>query len=633
MSETWLNQPVWQQDTLLSQIDWSAISRRTARELSNREVHAPVVSTYRWWARRPHSVMGAILDVALDAYGDAIVIADPFSGGGTVTFEAARRGLKIYAQDLYPWPTRGLTAALRACDADDFVDAANRLLKALHPMRAAYCTHAGTELSHIIRVRVSRCGACKQDVFEFPHALVSVASRSTTNTLAYFGCRACGTLSLRNRTVASFTCDGCGERTRTASSPAGCPHCAHVAMRPASWKAVLVQELVLDGTRLRAKLRPAQDGDPVAFEVGRGSAKALAAAIASGKETKRLIDNGFVCWGDLYTKRQSDALVTALRSVASSSASLSIKDRLAFSILGAAEMPALLSRWDRFHLKAFEGMANHRYTQSTLAVESNLLSPVGRGTLPRRLKAAVDALVWLNDVRASPLKISTTYAGARGRKRTNWDVLIATGSSVRQELQNAAVNVILTDPPYFDDVQYGELARLFHAWLSIYDASITVDEAAEAAPNSVRGTRAVDYEETIAACLTESRRTLKPDGRLVLTFHNTKIVAWRALAGAIAKAGFQVSALAAVLAENRSDHCKRNVNAMLHDLVIECTAKSSSRSSTAQLMFHPSTSAEKNLAAVGLALAHCAQKNNPDALRSVYESNLKALGSKKRLIQ
>ena len=148
--------------------------------------------------------------------------------------------------------------------------------------------------------------------------------------------------------------------------------------------------------------------------------------------------------------------------------------------------------------------------------------------------------------------------------------MVTTGSSVKQELRDKSVSVVITDPPYFDDVQYGELARLFHTWLRIYDPTVVVDESGEAVPNAGRGVSADDYERTIAACLAESRRTLKADGRLVLTFHNKKLAAWRALAGAIGKAGFEVSSLAAVLAENHADHCKRNVNAMLHDLVIEC---------------------------------------------------------------
>ena len=197
---------------LLSRVNWRQLGRVAQRELRNREVHAPVVSAYRWWARRPHSVMGALLDAAVDRYGDDLTVADPFSGGGTVTFEAARRGLKAYAQDLYPWPARGLASALQSCDAAVLADAARSVLAGLAPLRAAYRNAVGDELSHVLRVRSARCTDCARHFYQFPHPLVSVASRSTTERHAYFGCYNCGTIFKRLRGVATFGCEACHTR-------------------------------------------------------------------------------------------------------------------------------------------------------------------------------------------------------------------------------------------------------------------------------------------------------------------------------------------------------------------------------------------------------------------------------------
>lgn len=619
--------------SLLSRVNWRAVGARAAKELSNREVHAPVVSTYRWWARRPHSVMGALLDAAVAHYGPGLTVSDPFSGGGTVTFEAAKRGLKTYAQDLYPWPARGLAAALGTCEAGELRAAADQVLATLAPHRAAYRTVAGAELSHVLRVRRSSCTHCAGTVYEYPHGLVSVVSRGLNERGAFFGCRGCGHLTRRMRGVKSFTCDGCDTRWAVSQEAAGCPHClCEGGLRPEGWQAVLVQELAVVHGQLRAVLRPVANDDPVALEVTSVPHEALAAKILTGKETKRLLDNGFTSWSDLYSSRQLEVLADGLKAIAQLGCAPAVKDRLAFSLLGAAEMPAFLSRWDRFNLKPFEGMANHRYTHTTFAVEANLLSPVGRGTIPRRLEAATKALQWFIDSRQRPPKVARTVPGRRGRKKTDWDVLVTTGSSVKQALQTSSVTVVVTDPPYFDDVQYGELARLFHVWLKIYDPTVVVDESAEAVPNSTRGTSTADYEATIAACLAESLRTLKPNGRLILTFHNKRVVAWRALAGAIATAGLKVTALAAVLAENRGDHCKRSVNAMLHDLVIECAPAYAPRLRAPSLEFTPKSAAEKNLAAMGLALADCVAACDATNIGAGYRAHLERLGVRKRLI-
>ena len=411
----------------------------------------------------------------------------------------------------------------------------------------------------------------------------------------------------------------------------------------------------------RAVLRLVQEGDPVVAESGTHGATALTDISPPGRETNRLLANGFTRWGDLYTQRQADVLAQALVAIKQLDIPAAVKDRLAFGVLGAAEMPAFLSRWDRFHLKPFEGLANHRYAQTTLAVEANLLSPVGRGTLPRRLETAGTTLQWLIESCSTPPKVVSTTPGLRGRKRTDWDILVATGSSAKQALRDASVNVVLTDPPYYEDVQYGELARLFHAWLKVYDPALAFDEGLEAVLNPTRGLSGADYENTIAACLKECRRTLKENGTLVLTFHNKNMSAWRALTGALSKAGFVVKALAVVRAENSGDHCKRNVNAMLHDLVLECVpadaamptraARAKSRDasrtsiwpmprkcaavpkSAATLEFSPKTPDEVNLAAVGLSLAECVQTGDATRLRELYKQHLARWPSVKPLIE
>ena len=109
---------------------------------------------------------------------------------------------------------------------------------------------------------------------------------------------------------------------------------------------------------------------------------------------------------------------------------------------------------------------------------------------------------------------------------------MATGSSVRQLPADGSVKLVLTDPPYYDDVQYGELSRLFHLWLGQYREISPPAEALEAVPNRHRKVTGEDYQRRISRCLAECRRTLAPDGTLILTYHNRKFRAWQALCNA-----------------------------------------------------------------------------------------------------
>jgi putative DNA methylase len=641
--------------SILCNVSWTEVDRDVQVQQTNREKHSPIISGFRWWARRPHAVVGALLDAAASKFGDAqFVVADPFSGGGTVAFEAARRGLPVYAQDLYPWPTFALASVLRPIEPEEFAEASRELLASLEPHRLPYQRSRDSErweATQVLRVRVVSCPDCDEDVHLFPEPLVSVASRAAYERDGFFGCAACGAASRASLSAHSFTCEGCsrGWSTREDDTLARnvlvrCPSCGSDVPRsamsgtPPRWKPVLVQGRSLSEERRTATvLRAVRPGDPVVDT--REEPVWSGPRIPHGVETDHLLASGFQSWSDLYTRRQLRALLGALDTVRELDCSPVIKDRLAVAVLGCCEMPAYLCRWDRYHPKAFEAMANHRYARSTVVVETNLLSPIGRGTLPRRLEASKMALSWLLGQGSRPARVELR-SGESCEAPPDNGVFVTTGSSTRQALPDGSVRFVLTDPPYHDDVQYGELARVFHAFLATYkgDEAEEPREVDEATPNAVRGGDTQRYEDVIAGCLAESRRVLCENGWLVLTFHNNDLSAWEALGNAISRAGFAVAGLAVVEAENASDHGKRGRKTFLCDLVVECVPLQDGGSQYKQPVVCgiADTEQRKNLLAIGLSLSkRCnrARYGPNEPMQNLYLSYLRRLGAKEVLIR
>jgi len=388
---------------ILSRIRWRTLNRRVTQEQKNRELYTPTISLFRWWARRPHSLIGSILDAAAETIGRIPCISDPFSGGGTVAMEAACREFPVYAQDLYPWPNFSLHTSLSHTSIEEFDSASKHLLSELDHLRDAYRREDERELTHVLRVRVGRCPGCYEPVHLFPNPMLSLASRSSMEKNAFWGCRACGHLTTKRWNLVRFVCPNCNWRhdlKRKSKRFFFCPHCNYKGL-PTNflagsivWQAVLVQEGVLNKRRYRALVRTVEEGDPVSFSLASKSHNVLRTPIPDGVETRRLLTMGFRYWGDLYTARQAQVLIEALSIIKDMKVSSSCADRLALAVIGASEMAGLLCRWDRFHLKVHEGVANHRYAHTTLAAETNLLGPMGRGTLQRRLQVARDALVW-----------------------------------------------------------------------------------------------------------------------------------------------------------------------------------------------------------------------------------------------
>ena len=132
------------------------------------------------------------------------------------------------------------------------------------------------------------------------------------------------------------------------------------------------------------------------------------------------------------------------------------------------------------------------------------------------------------------------------------------------DVQPDSVDLICTDPPYYDAIPYSDLMDFFHVWLrrALYDLSPDID-AAFAAPLGPKwntelgdgeliddasrfgGDRAAskkNYEDGMARSFERFRNALREDGRLVLVFANKSPDAWETLVSALIRAGFVVDA-------------------------------------------------------------------------------------------
>jgi adenine-specific DNA methylase len=340
--------------------------------------------------------------------------------------------------------------------------------------------------------------------------------------------------------------------------------------------------------------------------------------IPAGLETRVLAHTGLKRWADLYTSRQLRVLAAAAPLIDDLRVSAAAKARLRLALCGCAEMAGHVSRWDRYYPKAFEAMANHRFAVTGLSCETNLLSERGRGTLPRRIGHSVRAARWAERELPRELVVSRRGAHAKGRLRAT-GVVLAEGSSEHQRAASGSVDLVLTDPPYFDDVQYAELASVFFAWARVcrlVPSSARLDLRSEAVANCVRGADVERYRALLTAILSETRRTLASDGRMILTYHNTDLRAWWALGRALQTAGFTIVALAVTHAENERDHAKRGTLAFSRDLVIECAraAPGETKTSVRPQLTSPAVAAEAiELMAAGRAIATMPREEPQDA--------------------
>ena len=125
-------------------------------------------------------------------------------------------------------------------------------------------------------------------------------------------------------------------------------------------------------------------------------------------------------------------------------------------------------------------------------------------------------------------------------------------------IEDGSIDVVVMDPPYYDNVMYAELSDFFYVWLKrtaghvfpeLFRRQLT-DKDNEAVANPARfqgqkGAKALagrDYQARMASIFAECRRTLKPDGVMTLMFTHKATGAWDALTTGLMAAGFAITA-------------------------------------------------------------------------------------------
>jgi putative DNA methylase len=132
--------------------------------------------------------------------------------------------------------------------------------------------------------------------------------------------------------------------------------------------------------------------------------------------------------------------------------------------------------------------------------------------------------------------------------------VVARGSATSLSLQDSSLDAVVTDPPYYDNVPYSNIADFFYVWLKrsigmLFPEHFTsqgtpkkqeaVADATRHGGNKQRAIRA--YEDMMAASLAEANRVLKPGGSLAVVYAHKTTLGWATLVDAFRRAGFTVT--------------------------------------------------------------------------------------------
>ena len=139
---------------------------------------------------------------------------------------------------------------------------------------------------------------------------------------------------------------------------------------------------------------------------------------------------------------------------------------------------------------------------------------------------------------------------------------------------NTPVDLIISDPPYADNVNYSELSDYMYSWIRLvlkdrYDCFTPFDTPKEGeAIESDR--RHIDYYTKLAAIFKSCKKHLKSEGLFIFTFHHSSSDTWFKIAEVLNNSGFQVVKTHAIPSEAPNVLNIKNKKAVSYDLIIVC---------------------------------------------------------------
>lgn len=587
----------------------------------------PVYQMHKWWARRLGSVF-RMLTLATFAQEDESeatlwhrfcngtylqdkIVLDPFMGGGTTLVEALRIGCKVIGVDINPVAWFITKKEIEPVDLDA-LDAAFRALERTvgRQIRDYYRTTCpkghDADVMYYFWVKIAHCAGCGAKVRLFPNYELSRRDRVNVcfcpqclqiiETAGYdhsMQCPECGHIFDPQRGVSGrgvFRCPECGEQQKLLDAiareggalalelhalEAHCSQCGRFFKRVDAADLALWERAKAEFERRKESLLFPRQAIPV-----------------EGRSDPRPVNHGYTHFWQMFNERQLLCLAMLLEQI------LEIPEQkvrelmlLAFSdCLDANNMFCKYEvEWHKVSL--FFGL--HAYHPIERPAENNVWGTVfGRGTFVKCFEKVRRAKVYcqrpyerLVDLHG---KRYTRWTGGEqivGHLVDSFDQLMATDRAALLRCQSSedlsfipdqSVDAIITDPPYFDNVQYSELADFFYVWLRLalkdsypwFQPELS-GRPSEIVQNEKLGKTTDFFREGLQRIFAGCRRVLKDDGLLVFTFHHNQRWAWEGIAQLLLDAGFYVSATPVVRSEGKSGFHSSKGN-IRYDCVLVC---------------------------------------------------------------
>lgn len=568
------------------------LSEIAEAESWRKEVYRPPYHVHKWWARRLGSVFRAAIIAAATPRGSSVselfyepvrlpglVVFDPFMGSGTTVGEAHKLGSAAIGRDINPVAHRAVRLALSPVDRTEVQShfetlAATAGRKILDLYRSRDNQHRLCPVLYFFWVKHLPCPRCASRVDLFSHYLFAAHAAKSSHPAAKAYCPGCGGLVDCRYDAERVRC-ACGLAFDPRVGPARrttavCPTCMHefpiaktarALGKPPEHRCYAKLLLLPDGRKEYLRTTP-DDAD--AFSAAVLRLREVAPPVPSfpipdGHNTRQIRNYGYSRWHELFNARQLLALTTLASSIQALPEG-NARDALALLFSGVLEFNNLFASYKGEGTGAVRHLFSHHILKpERTPIEANPWgTPRSSGSFSTLYRTRILRAL---DYKDAPFEVAVAYDGSKKRGRKVFGIsapmgspiltrcpasgvgpgtiYLSCGDSAKTDLGRASVDLVVTDPPFFDNVHYSELADFFFVWQQTYFYGRS-ERATTRHPREVQDSQPEAFAEKLGAVFAECHRVLREEGLLVFSYHHSRDDAWASLATAVLGAGFSV---------------------------------------------------------------------------------------------
>jgi len=305
-------------------------------------------------------------------------------------------------------------------------------------------------------------------------------------------------------------------------------------------------------------------------------------------------DHGYTHWWKMFNSRQllvHSQLLSAIDKENSKKYSHEVKDFVLGVFQQYLRNQCMFTIWDITRDTLSPHLSKSNFRPKTIPIENSVFSKLGRGNWASCKEAALEGLSWMHEpfeiiaVKSLPSNLSQQIKSVSVRQPigdvVNSGFVKANSATDLTYLGNKVFDLVITDPPFGDLLQYAELSDFFYVWLrlilrkkypNLFDNPFT-PKALEAVSNKARHAKESDefYKNILTSCWRESNKILKPGGLLAFTFHHSEDAPWVAVLESLFDAGFYLEQTYPVRSdETKGDNAEFGSQKVEYDIVHVC---------------------------------------------------------------